>query len=143
MVKIYLSEQDGDVHFSTKNCNHKEFELCRELFKSNYLKYDSVTKEWTFPIRLSVLSIVDILRQHNIETEISQDDVEVIKISLYPPSDELRKVKYSIDKELLESYPILIPFHYCFRLNDLKLIIIITTKTIKTISEIQSKSFII
>ena len=122
MVNVYISEKDGDVHFSTKNCNHKEFELCRELFKSNYLKYDSISKEWTFPIRLSVLSIIDILRQHNIETTISQDDIDVIKISLYPPSQELKKIKYLIDKELLESYPILkgVPPHEDYQLQAIK-----------------------
>lgn len=105
MVNVYLSEQDGDAHFSTKNCNSREFEECVELFKQNYLKFDSASKDWTFPIRLSVLSVVDSLNANRIETHISQEDIDVIKISLYPPSNEVKKIKVPLDKELLEKFP--------------------------------------
>ena len=107
-VEVFISEQDGDVHFSTKNCNSREFEECVELFKANYLKFDPSTKDWTFPIRIAVLNIVDNLNANGIETTISQDDVDVIKLSLYPPSNELKKVKIPLDKELLEKFPPLI-----------------------------------
>ena len=105
MVNVYISEYDGDVHFSTKDCTRKEFEECVELFKQNYLKFDGQSKEWTYPIRLAVLSIVEVLKSHDIEVEISQDDIDVIKLSLYPPSDELKKVKVSLAKDLLELNP--------------------------------------
>ena len=106
MVNVYLSEQDGDVHFSTVNCKAKELEECRELFRQNYLKFDSVTKDWTFPIRLSVLSVVDSLNANGIETHISQEDIDVLKLAtVYPHSNELHKVKYSLDKYMLELHP--------------------------------------
>ena len=108
MVNVYISEEDGDVHFSTKNCNSFEFETVHELFKMNYLEYNSKSKDWTYPIRLNVLNIITSLENHDIKTEISQDDIDVIKLSLYPPSNELRKIKYSVDKELLEKHPPLI-----------------------------------
>lgn len=108
MVQVFISENDGDVHFSTKNCNSREFEECVELFKQNYLKFDSASKDWTFPIRIAVLNIVDNLKANGIETTISQDDVDVIKLSLYPPSNELKRVKYSLDKHMLELNPPLI-----------------------------------
>lgn len=108
MVNVYISEEDGDVHFSTKNCNSFEFETVHELFKMNYLEYNSKSKDWTYPIRLNILNIISSLENNNIEVEISQDDIDVIKLSLYPPSNELRKVKYSVDKELLEKHPPLI-----------------------------------
>lgn len=105
MVHVFISENDGDVHFSTVNCKAKELEECRELFRQNYLKFDSFSGDWTYPIRLAVLNIVSDLRSHDIETTISQDDVDVIKLSLYPPSNELKKVKFPIDKELLINHP--------------------------------------
>jgi len=108
MVKIYISEVDGDVHFKSINSSSYELDTCVELYKANYLKFDGSSKEWTYPIRLSVLNIADSLKANNIDVEISQDDVAVLKLSLYPPSDELRKVKYSIDKGLLEKHPPLI-----------------------------------
>lgn len=107
MVKIYISDEDGDVHFKTVDCNSFEFETVHELFKLNYLSYSPKTKDWTYPIRLKVLSIADTLRNHDIEVEMSQDDIDVIKLALYPPSDELRKIMCPLDKELLEHHPIL------------------------------------
>ena len=62
-VSVFISEQDGDVHFSTKNCNSREFEECVELFKQNYLKFDSVTKDWCYPIKISVISMIDELSE--------------------------------------------------------------------------------
>ena len=108
MVKVYISEQDGDVHFKNVNSSVYELEVCVELYKSNYLKYNSHSREWTYPIRISVLNVIDVLKGHGIDVDMSQDDVDVIKLSLYPPSNELRKIKYSVDKELLEKHPPLI-----------------------------------
>ena len=105
MISVFISEQDGDIHFSTKNCTRKEFEECVELFKQNYLKFDPSTKDWTYPIRIAVLTIVDSLKSHGFEVKISQDDIDVIKLSLYPPSDELKKIKYCLDKTMLEMNP--------------------------------------
>ena len=99
MVKVYISEQDGDVHFKTIKSNSFEMDTVVQLFKANFLSYDSITHDWTYPIRLAVLNIVDELKLHDVEVEISQDDIDVIKLSLYPPSNELRKVKYSVNKE--------------------------------------------
>ena len=108
MVKIYISETDGDVHFKTFKASAFEMDSCVEIFKANYLKYDPSLKEWTYPIRISVLNVIDVLRGHGIDVDVSQDDVDVIKLSLYPPSNELRKIRYSVDKELLEKHPPLI-----------------------------------
>ena len=108
MVKIWISESDGDVHFKTINSSAYEFDTCIGLFKSCYLKYDSSSKEWIYPIRISVLNVVDVLKGHGIDVDMSQDDVDVIKLSLYSPSNELRRIKYSVDKELLEKHPPLI-----------------------------------
>ena len=105
MVKVYISEEDGDVHFKTVDCNSFEFDTVHELFKLNYLSYSPKTKDWTYPIRLKVLSIVNSLKNHDVDVEISQDDIDVIKLSLYPPSNELRKIKYNLDKTMLELHP--------------------------------------
>ena len=108
MVKVYISEDDGDVHFLIKSSSRKEFEDCVQIFKLNYLKYDSSTKEWFYPIRISIFTIIDALKKNDIEVDISQDDIDVIKLSLYPPSDELKKIKYSIDKTMIEMNPPLV-----------------------------------
>jgi hypothetical protein len=107
MVKVYISEDDGDVHFLIKSSSRKEFEDCVQIFKLNYLKYDSSTKEWFYPIRISIFTIIDALKQNDIEVDVSQDDIDVIKLSLYPPSDELKKIMCPLDKVLLEHHPIL------------------------------------
>ena len=108
MVKVYISDQDGDVHFKIIKSNSFEMDTVVQLFKANFLTYDSVSHDWIYPIRLAVLNIVDELKYNDIEVEISQDDVDVIKLSLYPPSQELKRVKYSVNKELLEKHPPLI-----------------------------------
>ena len=105
MVKIYINEVDGDVHFKNMNSSSYELDTCVELYKANYLKFDGSCKEWTYPIRLSVLNIADSLKANNIDVEISQDDVAVLKLSLYPPSDEVRRVKVPLAKDLLEKFP--------------------------------------
>ena len=105
MVKVYISEQDGDVHFKNVNSSVYELELCVELYKSNYLKYNSHSREWTYPIKLLILSIISTLENHNVNVEISQDDVDVIKLSLYPPSEELKKIKFPISRQLIENHP--------------------------------------
>ena len=91
MVKVYISEQDGDVHFKTVKSNSFEMDTIIGLFKANFLTYDSVSHDWVYPIRLAVLNVVDELKYNDIEVEISQEDIDVIKLSLYPPSNELRK----------------------------------------------------
>ena len=108
MVKIFISDQDGDVHFKTVKSNSFEMDIVVQLFKANFLTYDSVSHDWTYPIRLAVLNVVDELKYNDIEVEISQEDIDVIKLSLYPISNELKRVKYSVDKELLEKHPPLI-----------------------------------
>ena len=105
MVKVYISEQDGDVHFKTVKSNSFEMDTIVGLFKANFLTYDSVSHDWTYPIRLAVLNVVDELKYNDIEVEISQEDIDVIKLSLYPPSNELRKIKIPLAKDLLEKYP--------------------------------------
>ena len=108
MVKVYISEQDGDVHFKTVKSNSFEMDTIVGLFKANFLTYDSVSHDWVYPIRLAVLNVVDELKYNNIEVEISQEDIDVIKLSLYPPSNEIKKIKFSVDKGLLEKHPPLI-----------------------------------
>lgn len=105
MVKIYLSEQDGLTHFKTVKSNSFEMDTIVGLFKANFLTYDSVSHNWVYPIRLAVLNVVDELKYNDIEVEISQEDIDVIKLSLYPPSQELKRIKFSVDKELLEKHP--------------------------------------
>ena len=105
MVKVYISEQDGDVHFKTVKSNSFEMDTIVGLFKANFLTYDSVSHDWVYPIRLAVLNVVDELKYNDIEVEISQEDIDVIKLSLYPPSQELKRIKFSVDKELLEKHP--------------------------------------
>lgn len=105
MVHIFISEKDGDVHFSIKNNDRQEFEECVGLFKMNYLKYNSDSKNWTYPIRIKVLEIIDELERNGIEIDVSQDDMDVLRLSLYPPSDELKKIKIPLDKDLLEKFP--------------------------------------
>ena len=105
MVKIYLSEQDGLTHFQNINSSTQEFETCVEFFKSKYLKFNG-NKDWTYPIKISVLSMIDELKNHGIECSISQEDINVLKlVTAYPPSNELHKVKYSLDKYMLELHP--------------------------------------
>ena len=104
MVKVYISEQDGDVHFKTVKSNSFEMDTIIGLFKANFLTYDSVSHDWVYPIRLAVLNVVDELKYNDIEVEISQEDIDVIKLSLYPPSQELKRIKFSVDKELLEKH---------------------------------------
>lgn len=107
MVKVYISEYDGDVHFQNINSSAQEFELCREIYKMNYFSYSN--NEWIYPIKLTVLSVINILRSNYVKTEISQDDIDVIKLAtVYPSSQELKKVKYPLDKEILELNPPLI-----------------------------------
>lgn len=105
MVRVWISELDGDVHFKTMNSSAYEFDTCIGLFKSCYLKYDLKTKDWVYPIRIAVLNVISTLKAHDINVEISKEDVDVISLALYPPSDELKKVRYSIDKNLLENHP--------------------------------------
>ena len=102
MVKVYISDQDGDVHFKTVKSNSFEMDTIIGLFKANFLTYDSVSHDWTYPIRLAVLNVVDELKYNDIEVEISQEDIDVIKLSLYPISNELRKIKIPLAKDLLE-----------------------------------------
>lgn len=105
MVSVFISDLDGDVHFKVHNCNSKEFDFCTQFFKSKFLKFDSQSKDWTYPMRISILSIVEDLRRHGINADISQDDIDVLKLMLYPPSNELHKIKYSLDKHMLELHP--------------------------------------
>ena len=105
MVKVYISDQDGDVHFKTVKSNSFEMDIVVQLFKANFLTYDSVSHDWTYPIRLAVLNVVDELKYNDIEVEISQEDIDVLKLTLYPPSHELRKIKIPLAKDLLEKYP--------------------------------------
>ena len=109
MVKIYLSEQDGDVHFKTIKSNSYEMDTVVQLFKSNFLIFDSKTKTWKYPIKLEVLNVIDELKYNDIAVDVLDEDIEVIKLaSLYPPSQELKRIKFSVDKELLEKHPPLI-----------------------------------
>ena len=69
MVKIYLSENDGLTHFKTVKSNSFEMDIVVQLFKANFLTYDSVSHDWTYPIRLAVLNVVDELKYNDIEVE--------------------------------------------------------------------------
>lgn len=105
MVRIYLSEQDGLTHFQNINSSTREFETCVEFFKSKYLKFNG-NKDWTYPIKFSVLSMIDELKNHGVECSISQEDIDVLKlVTAYPPSNELRNIKYTLDKTMLKKNP--------------------------------------
>ena len=109
MVKIFISEQDGDVHFKTIKSNSFEIDTVVGLFKANFLTYDSVSHDWVYPIKLEVLNVIDELKYNDISVDVLDEDIEVIKLaSLYPPSNELKRIKFSVDKELLEKHPPLI-----------------------------------
>ena len=45
MVKIFISENDGDVHFKTVKSNSFEMDIVVQLFKANFLTYDSVSHD--------------------------------------------------------------------------------------------------
>lgn len=104
-TKIWLSDTDGYFHIKS---NGNNFSTIVDLCKSQYLQYDNLTKSFYIEPNVKCKDIYYQISDYD-DIEITDEDKDLIEhISIYPPSNDLKKVKYSIDKELLELHPPLI-----------------------------------
>ena len=102
MIKCYLDlEHDGLFHFKIGK-DTPYFDDLLEIFKKYYCKYSY--GEWCIKPTLNAKNLYDELKQYS-DIDISAEDLDLIENLAYPPSNELKKIKYSIDKNLLELHP--------------------------------------
>lgn len=102
MIKIYLDLNDGFFHFKINNSKVFDDLVC--FFKQNYVKFDQRTKSYIEEPSLSARNIYDKLKGYD-DIDISDEDVDMLIHTDYPPSNELKKIKFSVDKKLIEEHP--------------------------------------
>lgn len=103
MVKCWL-DADGDGLFHFKVNETEYFDEIVAIFKDEYCKYCKTNGTWTCPCDIGVKTIIERVEDYS-EITISDIDRAVIAELAYPPSNELKRIKYPLDKEMLEKYP--------------------------------------
>lgn len=104
-MKLYLDLNDGYMHF--KLCKDKQFNTITSFMRMNYVKFDGKTKSYIVEPSVKALNVYEELKDY-VDIEVSDDDLEMLRMCIYPPSTELKKIKYCIDKDLLKNHPPLV-----------------------------------
>lgn len=140
MVKIYLDMNDGFMHY--KIVNESAWNTIQSIFQMNHVKFDGISKSYIVEPSLRAKNLYDELKDYT-EVEISEDDLSMLDFATYPPSNELRRIKYSVNKELLEKHPPLkgVEGHENFQLEAMKYVVQ-RNRCILNISCRSGKSFI-
>lgn len=101
-MKLYLDMNDGYLHFKLNG--DKQFNTIVSYMRMNYVPFDRKTKSYVVEPSLKALNVYDELKDY-VNIEVSEDDLEMLKMCIYPPSNELKKIKYSIDSEIIKNHP--------------------------------------
>lgn len=119
MVKIYLDMSDGYMHFKIEK--ELAWNTIQSIFKMNHVKFDSSSKTYIEEPSLKAKNLYDELKDYT-DIEISEDDLSMLDFATYPPSNEVRRIKYPINKELIEKHPPMkgVEGHENFQLEAIK-----------------------
>lgn len=102
MVKIYFDDNDGYVHF--KVVDDPLFNTLNSLFRKYFLKFDKESKSWISVPNLDTYKLYEEIQDYT-DLDISKEDADFLDFCIYPPSSEIKKYKFSVDKELIEKHP--------------------------------------
>lgn len=119
MVKIYLDMSDGYMHFKIEK--ELAWNTIQSIFKMNHVKFDYSSKTYIEEPSLKAKNLYDELKDYT-DVEISEDDLSMLDFATYPPSNEVRRIKYPINKELIEKHPPMkgVEGHENFQLEAIK-----------------------
>jgi len=122
MVKIYLDMSDGYMHFKIEK--ELAWNTIQSIFKMNHVKFDYSSKTYIEEPSLKAKNLYDELKDYT-DVEISEDDLSMLDFATYPPSNEVRRIKYSVNKELIEKHPPMkgVEGHENFQLEAIKKVI--------------------
>lgn len=119
MVKIYLDMSDGYMHFKIEK--ELAWNTIQSIFKMNHVKFDYSSKTYIEEPSLKAKNLYDELKDYT-DVEISEDDLSMLDFATYPPSNEVKRIKYSVNKELIEKHPPMkgVEGHENFQLEAIK-----------------------
>lgn len=102
MVKIWLDENDGYIHY--KIVNELMFDTLVSYFKGHYCSFDGNSKSYIMKPSLRAYNIYLDLKDYT-KVSISAEDIDFLQYCIYPSSEELKRIKLNPVEELFEKHP--------------------------------------
>lgn len=102
MVKVYFDKQDNNFHFVM--FKEQLFEDVLQTIKNGGCYYQPDTKHWILPNCLRVQTTLTELSKLT-SVLISEEDKKLVSSNIYPKTKEIKRVRRTPDKELIEQFP--------------------------------------
>lgn len=107
MTKLYFDFNDGLFHFKIDKDTHYFNSIIILLRDTYHCGYKPDSKTWTTKSAINAYSAYLDLKSYD-KVIVSQEDLDLITDFIYPEDDSFRKIKLSVDQELLQKHPPLI-----------------------------------